>query len=105
MEQPNLEYIEALSGGDKSFEEKLMRIIKLEFKDEMSTYHKNFKAGNYLLAAENVHKIKHKISILGLEKGYETATEFENNLKEEDISLNDAFESILSNISYYLNQI
>ena len=32
MEAPNLNYVRALSGGDKLFENKLITIIKREFK-------------------------------------------------------------------------
>ena len=31
MEQPNLSYIESMSGGDKDFEQKLIDIIQKEF--------------------------------------------------------------------------
>ncbi len=105
MEFPNLSYIESLSGGDKTFENKLVGIIKLEFSEEKSTYYKNFSKGDYVLASENVHKLKHKISILGLEESYALATDYENNLTDNDISLCEEFESILGNITDYLSQI
>ena len=105
MELPNLSYIESLSGGDKIFENKLVGIIKLEFSEEKSTYFKNFNKRDYIQASENVHKIKHKISILGLENSYALATDYENNLTDNDISLCEEFESILRNITDYLSQI
>mgnify|MGYP000333145152 FL=1 len=105
MEQPNLSYIENLSGGDKSFEQKLIAIIKKEFPEEKKNYFENISASNYKLTAENVHKLKHKISILGLEKSYETAVAFENNLLEGSTKLLIEFESILTIITNYLHKL
>ncbi len=105
MEQPNLSYINSMSGGDKGFEQKLIDIIKTEFPEEKEVYFTNVKANNYKLTAENVHKLKHKISILGLEKSYETAVAFENNLLEGSTELQDEFESILTIMTNYLQQL
>ena len=105
MEQPNLSYIYKLSGGDKAFEKKIIEIIKAEFPVEKQIYIENISTGNYKLTAENVHKLKHKISILGLEKSYEIAVAFENNLLEESTKLQNEFESILANITNYLQQL
>ena len=105
MEQPNLSYINSLSGGDIAFEEKLIAIIKNEFPKEQEIYQTNIDKKNLKLAAENVHKLKHKISILGLEKSYVIATTFESNLLEGDTSLCIAFESILNTIANYLKQL
>jgi HPt (histidine-containing phosphotransfer) domain-containing protein len=105
IEQPNLSYIHSLSGGDKTFEEKLITIIKTEFPEEKGLYQKNIKSNNLKESAENVHKLKHKISILGLEKSYELASEFESNLKESNISLKEDFDAIMQNITNYLNTL
>jgi len=105
MEQPNLSYINSMSGGDKAFEQKLIDIIKTEFPEEKEVYFTNVEANNYKLTAENVHKLKHKISILGLEKSYETAVAFENNLLEGSTELQDEFESILTIMTNYLQQL
>lgn len=105
MEQPNLSYINSMSGGDKAFEQKLIDIIKKEFPEEKAVYFANIKAKNHKLTAENVHKLKHKISILGLEKSYETAVAFENNLLEGSTELQDEFESILTIMTNYLQQL
>ncbi len=102
MEQPNLSYIHQLSAGNVTFKEKLISVIKEEFPDEKVVYLTNMQAKNYKEAAENVHKIKHKISILGLEKSYEVALAFENNLKEGNTDLKEDFENILQVISDYL---
>ncbi|ULC60354.1 Hpt domain-containing protein [Flaviramulus sp. BrNp1-15] len=105
MEQPNLSYIHSMSGGDKAFEEKLIGIIKNEFPQEKEVYYKNLKDSNFKLAAENVHKLKHKISILGLTESYEIAVAFENNLLEGNTKLQEEFESILKIITNYLQKL
>jgi HPt (histidine-containing phosphotransfer) domain-containing protein len=105
MEQPNKSYIHSLSGGDTAFEQKLIDIIKKEFPEEKEVYINNIADKKYKLAADNVHKLKHKISILGLEKSYETAVAFENNLLEGSIALKDEFESILTTMTNYLQEL
>ncbi len=104
-DQPNLNYINSLSEGDKSFEIKILDIIKKEFKQEKKTYYNNMKNDNFKLCAENVHKIKHKISILGLEKSYEIAGQYENNLREGNYELQNRFSDILNKVTNYLNKL
>jgi len=41
LESPNLNYIEALSGGDSSFKAKLIEVIKNEFPLESKQYLSN----------------------------------------------------------------
>tara|TARA_B100000768_G_C10944492_1_gene235079 strand:+ start:129 stop:446 length:318 start_codon:yes stop_codon:yes gene_type:complete len=105
MEKPNKSYINSLSDGDIVFEKRLIAIIKDEFPLEKEVYFKNMDEKKYKLVADNVHKLKHKISIFGLARGYETAAEFENNLHEGSIEGKDEFEAILKNITNYLNQL
>ncbi len=102
MEQPNLSYINELSGGDEAFKNKLITILKNEFPEEKEVYFKNFKAKNFKETAENVHKLKHKISILGLEESYKIAENYEDNLKESNVSGYETFNEILQNITDYL---
>ena len=105
MEQPNFSYINSLCGDDEIFKQKLLDIIKMEYPEERDIYLKNSAAKNFKEAANNVHKLKHKISILGLEKSYEIAVAFEENLLEGNTNLNDQFESILNTITNYLQQL
>ncbi|WP_296322748.1 Hpt domain-containing protein [Winogradskyella sp.] len=105
MEQPNLTYIESMSGGDKAFEQKLIDIIKSEFPQEKQIYLDNISAENFKEAAENVHKLKHKISILGLVKSYEIAVDYENNLTNGNTERKSDFDSILQIITKYLTTL
>jgi HPt (histidine-containing phosphotransfer) domain-containing protein len=105
MEQPNLTYINELSGGDETFKNKLITVIKKEFPEEKAVYYQNLKSRNLKIAAENVHKLKHKISILGLEKSYGIAEAFEENLIENNVSGFETFNAILQNITDYLQTL
>ena len=72
---------------------------------EKKIYLNNIAAKKFKEAADNVHKLKHKISILGLERSYEVASQFENNLKENNNALQDEFNEILETITQFLNEL
>jgi hypothetical protein len=105
MEKPNLEYVEELASGDESLRKRLINVIKNEFFEEKEEYYKSLKNKDYKKIAENVHCIKHKISILSLVKSYKIANEFEHNLREHNLDKVEDFEKILVAISYYLKTI
>ncbi len=105
MEQPNRNYLVQLSDGDEAFENQILSIVKKEFPEEVLEYETSIKNRDFLKTAENVHKLKHKISILGLEKGYELAAEFEKELKNGLDSHRASFEQILDKIALYLSKI
>ena len=102
---PNLTYINKLSNGDEDFKKNLIDVIKFEFPTEQKRYQENIKLKNYQIAAENVHKIKHKISILSFEKGYKLASKHENNLKENKNNFEQEFEEVLKTIIAFLSLI
>jgi len=95
MEQPNSEYINQLSGDNEEFKAKIVGILKKELPEEVAFYENQVQTKNYKLAAESVHKLKHKVSILGLEKSYYIAEEYEENLKVNSTNLQSDFEKIL----------
>ena len=105
MEQPNFSYINSLCGDDEVFKQKLLDIIKMEYPEERDIYLKNSAAKNLKEAANNVHKLKHKISILGLEKSYDIASQFEKNLIEGNESLQEEFNEVLNIITRFLNEL
>ena len=102
METPNLNYIKELSGGDLIFEQNILNVLKKEFPEEYALFNKNFEKNDYNELANNVHKIKHKISILGFKKGLTLASKFEKDLKKGDIKLYQDFINILNKIHVYL---
>ena len=105
MEKPDLSYLNSLSGGDKSFENKILEVIREEFPGELNEYTENVKNKKLKLAAENVHKLKHKISILGLKKTYALAVKHEDLLKASNTSLVEDFGAALDILTDYINKI
>ncbi len=92
---PNLDYICQLSQGDKDFMHKILQVVKKELPLEICTYNLHLAEEDFIMAAEDVHKLKHKISILGLEKGYHLAVDHEENLIKGNVSLKLDFDKIL----------
>lgn len=105
MDTPNLNYIKELSDGDKQFENKVLSILKEEFPLELDHFLANYKKKDYKKSAEDVHKLKHKISILGLVNGYHVAAAFENELKLESDSLFGSFMEIMDQIKLFLKKV
>lgn len=102
MEKPNTNYIQQLANGNKEFENKIISVIKKEFPEEKEAYLANFNAENFLAAAENVHKFKNKISMLGLKEGYVLATNFEQELKSLKNKLHPEFLRLLNLMEAYI---
>ncbi|MGH1385053.1 Hpt domain-containing protein [Kordia sp.] len=105
MEQPNLTYVEQLARGDTKIRQTLIDVIKTEFPEEKKEYYDSLDKKDYKKIEENVHKIKHKISILGLEKSYELANVYEHNLREKNMQGVADFEQILNTITAYIKTI
>ena len=105
MEQPNLNYITTLSGGDLDFEKKIIEILKQEFPEEKNVYDTCIAQENFKETAEIVHKIKHKMSIIGLEQGYELAVNYEKFLLDNSTELRQEFESILKTMQDFIEKL
>lgn len=105
MEQPNLNYIDELSGDDLEFKTKLIEILKKELPQERKGYLEEMGDSNFLQAAQSVHKLKHKISILGLKKSYYIAAEYEDNLKNNSTNLDADFENILKSMQEFVSRL
>ena len=104
-EEPNLLYLKEISEGDLEFEKKLLEIVKKELPEEIKLYQNLLKNNNFNKAAEVVHKIKHKISILGLEKGYQVAIDYEEHLKVKNLELQNNFENMLHKMVNFINKL
>jgi len=105
LETPNLSYIETLAAGDTSFKATLISIVKSELPLEIEAYNANIEGENWTNTAENVHKLKHKISILGLEKAYYLAIDYEEQLLEGKVELKEKFEDILLSMSKFVETL
>ena len=105
-ETPNLIYIKELAADSETFEKKLISIIKQEFPEEQKEFLQNYNSKEFVKAAENVHKLKHKIGMLGFETGYQTAIDFEEDLKMGNPSkLHSEFMLILESIEGFLETL
>jgi len=105
MEKPNLIYINQLARGDNSIKNELINIIKTEFPEEKKYYFESLQQNNFKKIAENVHRLKHKISIFGLSNSYKVAKEFEHNLREHSLERKQDFEKILIAITHYIETL
>tara|TARA_B110000908_G_C10248363_1_gene450265 strand:- start:2388 stop:2705 length:318 start_codon:yes stop_codon:yes gene_type:complete len=105
MEKPNLTYVDALSRGDKLVKNNLIQIIKTEFFLEKMAYYKSLKNKDFKKIETNVHKIKHKISILGFVKRYKMANDYEHYLRDHQLIGAKDFEKTIIAISEYLKII
>jgi hypothetical protein len=105
MEQPNLSYIKKISKGEIEFEETLLQIVNEELSGEIDNYYKFLQENNYIKAKLYVHRIKHKMSILGLEKSYELTNIFENSIKTNNFKNQEYFEKMLPIMLNFLKKI
>ena len=104
-ETPNTNYLKSIANNDDAFFEQLITIIQEEFPLERNEFQQNFDNKAYKLAAENIHKIKHKINIFGLETGYNIAVSFEKELKQKKSSKYTKFIEVLNCIEHYLKTL
>ena len=105
MEQPNLDYIKEISGGNEEFEKKFLNIIQTEFPKEKEEYMENLESKDLDQSAKVVHKIKHKLGILGLQQGYRLAVKYEEDLKYGDTKLQGQFHEILQTVEQFILKI
>lgn len=102
MEQPNLEYFTKLSNNNASFKQKLIDVVKYELPLEIADYEEHLKKNDLQKAAECVHKLKHKIGVFVMEKGYSEAEQYEENLKEGHKTLQFEFEQTIRIIEQFV---
>ncbi|MEO9513153.1 MAG: Hpt domain-containing protein [Flavobacteriaceae bacterium] len=105
IEQPNLDYIKEISGGNEDFEKKFLNIIQLEFPKEKKEYMDFLEVDNLEESAKVVHKIKHKFGILGLTEGYKLAVKYEEDLKYGSTNLKDEFLKVLQAVEAFILKI
>ncbi len=109
MEQPNLNYINNLSGDDMAFKQLIISTLKKELPLEINEYHSKIENNCFTGTAEIIHKIKHKISIMGMEKSYYLAEEFEISLKKQSVAFKEVlkveFDEILSTMKDFVDSL
>jgi HPt (histidine-containing phosphotransfer) domain-containing protein len=104
-EVPNLEYINQLAKDDEVLRNRLLMVLTNEFPIEVQNYETYCLQSDFLKMSECVHKLKHKIGILGLENAYHIAAQFEDQLKNGSAELQVSFEKTLKNIDYFLKEL
>jgi len=104
-ESPNLSYINQLAGENLTFKKKLIEVLIRELPEEIKQYRKHLIEEKYQLAADDVHKIKHKISILGLELSYQLATNYEEELRNNNPFNNGNFEKVMVAMAKFINEL
>jgi|TARA_R110000868_G_scaffold32516_5_gene118246 glycyl-tRNA synthetase alpha subunit len=104
-EVPNLNYIKELAGDDIEFEKKFIDIIKKEFPEEVNAYLNHIENNKIVMAADVVHKLKHKFNILSMGRAYSFAVTYEENLRNDNKTLDKEYREILNNITLYLTTI
>ncbi|SIS81464.1 hypothetical protein SAMN05421766_104109 [Zobellia uliginosa] len=106
LERPSLNYVENLIGArDLDFEQKFISLLKSEFSWDLGKYLYHIKLGEPRAAAEIVHKLKYKISILGMEKTFLFAEEHKERLHSGDTVFDDDFKEVLKKINVFLEFI
>lgn len=97
METPNLSYIDKLSGGDAGFRVQIIDVLKQELPEEIDNYYQHMANNNLDGASQFVHRLKHKMSILGLEESYEITNTYENEMKNSgNLEKKAYFEEVLT---------
>lgn len=105
MESPNLNFFLKLSNEDRQFMMRLTNTLKMEFTNDKNLYFDALAQKDYKKMKFIVHRIKHKVGLLGLTKSYNVVIEFENDLINENLKLKDKFLLILNTMTKYLEKI
>lgn len=105
QEYPNLSYIKELSGDNSEFEQKFIKILKEEFPEEMQAYTGHMKEKELVMAAEMVHKLKHKFNILSMSEAYKFTVHYEEELRAGRMKMDVDFLKFLEIVKNYLKTI
>lgn len=102
-ETPSQKMIIELFGDSRKEQKKIMKQIILEFRLDFIEFKNFYDLRDYTEASEVVHRLNHKIGMLGLEKNYTLAQHFESELRQDNTIRYDNYMKILSTVSQYLD--
>ena len=102
---PNLTYIKSLADGDSNFENELIALIKEEFTLEVKQYYLLLEKKDFTALAACVHKLKHKIGVLGLTEGYHLARAYERAITAKKTTHKEEFDRILKSLSQFTSSL
>jgi hypothetical protein len=101
--QPNFDYFHQLARGDEAFLQELKLVMIKELPQEKHNYALCIAAENLAGAAAMVHKMKHKVGLLGMKEAYEQVQIYENALRDGDQPDSLEFEEIIEAIFTFLD--
>jgi len=105
-ETPNLSYVVELVGtSDFNFEQKFVAILKQEFTWDLGKYLYHIKQEEPRAAAEIVHKLKHKLSVLGMKESFKLANAHQEKLEIGNTDLDADFKRILKIVDTFLKTV
>lgn len=102
MEYPNLQYLEEIADGQPKVVAQFLKILEDEFPGERQQYENLIEKKAGVQAAAMVHKLKHKISILGMVQGRDLAVEHEEALKKGNFAHANSFKKLLNLINEFI---
>lgn len=100
-----MNYLANLADGDEAFQKTFTGILKSEFTADVAAYECAISGHDYESARQAVHKLKHKIGLLGMVKSYSQAQGFEDQLRAGNDQLKDWFGALLIQLQGYLNTL
>jgi len=103
--RPNIDYIKKLADGSIEFELKMIKILKEEYPKEKEKFLEYFENDSLMKAADLIHKIKHKFSMLGMEDEYMFSVDFEEQVRAGNIVNYPDFLAILNITDNYIKEL
>ncbi|MRI00608.1 Hpt domain-containing protein [Kriegella sp. EG-1] len=104
-EFPNMDYVIHLGGTDFDFERKFIAILKKEFTWQLGNYLYHIKKDEPRAAAEVVHKIKFKFSVLGMNHAFTFSEYYEEQLHVGNMALDEDFKKCLRKVNEFLKTL
>jgi|GEM_PF-385844 len=101
-ELPNMDYVVELGGSDFDFERKFIAIMKKEFTWQLGNYLYHIKKDEPRAAAEIVHKMKFKFSVLGMPNAFDFSEHYQERLHVGDMALDEDFKKSLRKVNEFL---
>lgn len=104
-EFPNLSYVHEIANGDFDFVKRFTDKFKEEFRWEVGMYLRYIEKKEPREAAEIISKFKYKLRILGLEKAFNFAVNYEQNLQIGNDKHHPDFRKILEQVNQFLSKV
>ena len=80
-------------------------MLKEEYPSEYQLYQELYQSQQFQQTAEIVHKLKHKLNVCGMPKGYRLAVDHENELKQHNDQLHAEFMRTLEQVNDFIKEL